>query len=132
MSTDIDTAKDLLQLAGGPSVLGVGALLTYTSATFTDSKRIASKGWLALGAGLALLCWLVLFLVLSAPTVLASLIARGSVEPVLVLLTAAWLISAGLVLVVLWKAPVAFRYLIESYPPDETPWMLRSIRRWLG
>ena len=110
-------------------MLGVGALLTYTSTTFADSKRIASKGWLALGAGSALLGWLVLFLVLSAPTVVASLVAQGSVEPVLVLLSAAWLISAGLVLIVLWKTPVALRYLVESYPPDETPWVLRWIRR---
>jgi hypothetical protein len=132
MSPDVDTAKDLLQLAGGPSVLGVGALLTYTSSTFTDSRRIASKGWLALGAGSALLCWLLLFLVLSAPTVWASLTARGPVEPILVLLAAAWVISAALVLVVSWKAPIALRYLIESYRSDETPWMLRWLRRWLG
>ncbi|WP_147381613.1 hypothetical protein [Nocardioides immobilis] len=105
--------------------------MTYTTSVFGDSRRDSSKGWLALGAGAALLVWLVLFLALSATTVWASLTAGGPMEPVLVLLVAAWIVCAGLVVVVFWKTPVALRYLVESYRPEETPCALRWIRRRL-
>lgn len=132
MATAVETAKDLLQLAAGPSILGVGALITYATATYSDPKRVPSKGWLALGAGVLLFGWLLLFVLLALPTVWQSWATDGTVEPVLVLLTAAWLVAIALLALVVWKVPTAVTYLTASYRPDEMPWLLRLIRRRRG
>lgn len=129
MSSEVDLAKDLLQFAAGPSILGVGALVTFSTSTFNDDRRISSKGWLAVGAGALLLGWLLLFLGLAADPVTKSLTADGPVEPVLVLLGAACLVSIGLALLVLWNVPNSLRYLVNCYRPEDTPWPLRPFHK---
>lgn len=129
MTTPTETAKDLIALAGGPSIVGVGALLAYATGTLSSAERIPRKGWLTLGAGLVLALWLVLFGVLAAPTVLDSWTARGPLEPTLVLLSATWLVAAGLFVVLMLNVRVAVRYLDESYRADERPRLLRVLRR---
>lgn len=130
--TSVETAKDLIAFAGGPSIVGVGAVLAYLARTLSDRKRDARKGWLALGAGFLLLVWLVLFVILAASTVLASWMARGNVEPTLVLLSATWLVAFGLMFILIRNAKVVAQYLVDSYPPDKDPWLVRLFRRRLG
>jgi len=124
--------EDLLTFAGGPSILGVGALLGYGRGVLKGSDRTPAKGWLTLGAGLLLCGWLLLFLALACPTVLRSWTASGEVQPKLVLLTATWLAAIGLLGTALAKAPAAGRYLSESYRAGEGPWLVRVMRRLVG
>jgi hypothetical protein len=83
-------------------------------------------------AGLLLLIWLALFVILAMPTVLASWTARGNVQPTLVLLSATWLIAIGLTVVAILRAKIVAQYLVDSYPPEADPWLVRRFRSWLA
>lgn len=131
MSNTVELAKDLMALAAGPAILGVSALFVYARSALDAPQRIPAKGWLTVGAGLVIVAWNLLFLLLSAPTVLQSWAARGSVSPVLVLLSATWIVSMGLVIVALLNGRRAVRYLLDSYPPASRPGFLRLLARML-
>ena len=72
MSTRVETAKDLLTFAGGPSLLGTAALLAYLGKVLASSDRKPQKAWTALGAGVLLVAWLAVFVVWAAPTVTST------------------------------------------------------------
>jgi hypothetical protein len=129
VAASTDVAADLLTFAGGPSIVSVAILLRYARCVLNGSDRTPAKGWLALGAGVLLCGWMLLFLGLACPTVWRSWFAGGSVEPKLVLLSAAWFAAIGLLAVCLWKARAVGRYLSESYHKGEGPWLLRMLRR---
>jgi len=132
MASSTDTAKDLLKLAGGPAIVGVGALLGYTRAVLADDERNSTKGWIALGAGVLLVAWLMIFIVWSLPTVWRSLFADGDPQVRLVLLAATWLVALGLAVAAIARAPAMARYVCESYRAGEGPWPVRFLRRVLG
>lgn len=132
MAASTDVAANLLTFAGGPSILGVAALLGYARGVLTSSDRTPGKGWLTLGAGLLLGGWMLAFLLLALPTVWRSWFASGSVQPNLLLLSATWFAAIGLLGVCLWKARAVGAYLAESYHSGEGPWPVRIIRRLLG
>jgi len=132
VAASTDFAGDLLKLAGGPSILGIGALLGYARGVLKADDRTPGKGWLTLGAGLLLCGWLLVFLALACPTVLRSWQADGDLQPVLVLLTATWFVAVGLLVAALWQARAVARYLSESYRQDEGPWLVRQLRRLIG
>ncbi len=129
MASPNDTAKALLTLAGGPSILGVGALLGYARNVLASNERHSGKGWRTLGAGLLLVGWLVVFVGWAAPTVLRSWFADGSPEVPLVLLSATWVAAIGLLIAAILKAPEVARYVSESYRVGEGPAAVRLLRR---
>lgn len=124
-----DAAKDLITLAGGPSIFGVAALLGYLAATLAKPEREPRKGWYLLGGGLLLIAWLVMFVIIAAPTVFASWTGGGVMNPNLVLLSATWLIVIVLAIVLVAHTNTVATYLAESYPDGQGPWMVRLIRR---
>jgi hypothetical protein len=130
--TSTDVAGDLLTFAGGPSILGVGALLGYARTVLKSDDRTPAKGWLTLGAGVLLCAWMALFLALACPTVWRSWFADGAVQPKLLLLSATWFAAIGLLGACLWKARAVGQYLSESYHQGEGFWLIRLIRRILG
>ena len=74
-------AKDLITLAGGPSIFGVAALLGFLASTLAKTERDPRKGWYLLGGGLLLTGWLVMFIVLIILSVLAGIYAgRGALR----------------------------------------------------
>jgi hypothetical protein len=129
VATSTDVAGDLLTFAGGPSILGVGALLGYARGVLTGDERSPGRGWLTLGAGVLLCGWMLAFLALACPTVWRSWSAGGPVDPKLVLLSATWLAAIGLLAVCLLNARALARYLSESYRQGEGPWLVRMLRR---
>jgi hypothetical protein len=126
-----DAAKDLISLAGGPSIFGVAAVLVYLTSTLSKPERSSQKGWYILGAGALLAAWMVMFISLAAPTVFGSW-SPGVVSPTLVLLSATWLIAVVLVVVLVAHAKSAASYLAESYADGEGPWLVKTIRKWLA
>lgn len=64
--TSIETAKDLIAFAGGPPIFGVVVVLTWIARTLKDRNWYAWKEWLVLAAGILLLIWLALFVILSS------------------------------------------------------------------
>lgn len=132
MSDTLSNAKDLLQFAAGPSIVGVGALLAYATNVYNDDKRVPAKGWLALGAGVVLFVWIVLFIGLAIPTLWRSWTGTGTVEPILVLLNATATVAICLGVVIIWHTPKALDYLRKSYDPESLPRLLRSRRRPSG
>lgn len=131
MSTSVETAKDLLTFAGGPSMLGTVALLAYTRKVFEGSERRAAAGWTALGAGLLLVVWLVVFILWAAPTVFGSWRSDGPADVTLVMLSVTWSIAIGFVSLLLFRSPVAARFLTEAYRSGEGPWLVRMLRKVL-
>jgi hypothetical protein len=129
VAASTDVAESLLKLAGGPSILGVGALLGYARGVLKSNERTPGKGWLTLGAGVLVCGWTIVFLALAGPTMLRSWKAPGDVQPVLVLLTATWFAAVGLLMAALTRAPAVARYLAESYHAGEGPWLVRMLRR---
>lgn len=129
MAAMVDTAKDLMTFAGGPSMIGTAGLLAYARKVLDSSERDPSKGWLALGAGVALMAWMAVFLTWAAPTVLRSWRADGDANVTLVLLSVTWLAAGVLVVLLLRGAPSAARYLTEAYREGEGPWLVRVLRR---
>jgi hypothetical protein len=129
VAASTDVAADLLTFAGGPSILGVAALLGYARGVLTSSERTPGKGWLTLGAGLLLGGWMLAFLLLACPTVWRSWFAHGAVQPKLLLLSATWLAAIGLLGVCLWKARAVGEYLCDSYHQGEGPWLVLMLRR---
>jgi hypothetical protein len=125
MASSIDTAKDLLTFVGGPSALGTAALLAYTKKIFEGRDRRPGPGWTALVAGLALIVWMIVFVVWAAPTVFRSWAADGSPDVTLVLLSVTWFLAVSLVGLMLLRSPVAGRYLIEAYREGDGPWLVR-------
>lgn len=128
--TTTETARELMIFAGGPSVIAISAVLTYLVRTLTARDRIPRKGWLALGAGGFVVVWIGLFLALAAPMAWSYWKDPGPHDPILVFLTATWVIAAALLLALVLKSRTVFRYLAESYPADEGPWPVRLFRRW--
>lgn len=128
MSAATDQAEDLLKLAGGPSLIAVSAALGYAKAVLGDKKRKPRKGWAALGAGALGVAWLVVFIVLAAPTIWHSLTAEGPVEPLLVLLALTWACAVGLCLFALAHVRKLVRYLAQAYPPTSEPSVVRGAR----
>ncbi len=120
-----------MEFAGGPSIVGVSVVLGYATQVLSSNDRAPRKGWLALGAGALVACWMVLFLSLAAGTVFRSLGGDGPLESALVLLGATWLSAGTLVVVVLGHTKAVCRYLSEAYPADEGPSLLTLIRRWV-
>src|SRR5664279_2536117 len=57
-----------MEFAGGPSIVGVSVVLGYATQVLSSNDRAPRKGWLALGAGALVACWMVLFLSLAAGT----------------------------------------------------------------
>jgi hypothetical protein len=127
--TTTETARELIIFAGGPSVIAISAVLAYLVRTLTGRDRIPRKGWLALGAGCFVLVWIGLFLVLAAPMAWGSWGGSGPLDPILVFLTATWIIAAGLFVGLIVKSRIVFRYLAESYPVGEGPWLVRVFSR---
>jgi hypothetical protein len=129
MSTSVETAKDLMTFAAGPSALGVGTLVVFARGVLNSDERSPRKGWLAVGAGAALVVWLLVFVSLAAGPVVDS--RRDLGEPTLILLAATWLVAIGLLVVVLGHTRRVARYLVESYRADELPPLLSPLERWL-
>lgn len=129
MTSSSDSAKDLLTLAGGPSILGVTALLGYLRGVLSDSRRIPRKGWTSLGAGLVLLAWLSVFLVWASPTVWQSWFAQGDPKIHLFLLSATWVLAGGLVMLAVRKGRDVLTYISESYHSTDDFLALRMVRR---
>jgi polyferredoxin len=128
--TSTETARELILLAGGPSIIGVSALLTYLVRTLAGDDRIPRKGWLALGSGCLIAVWLGLLLIVAAPLVWKSWNTPGAMDPILVFLSATWVLAAVLLTALMFKGKAVCRYLAESYPPREGPWSVRLLRRW--
>lgn len=131
MASNTDTATQLMTLAGGPSILGVGALLKYAGGVLRSEEREPRKGWLTLGAGIGLCVWLLIFLVLAAPTVFRSWSADGNLQASLVLLSATWFAAVCLLVAAVIKGPELARYLSEAYRHGEGPWLVKIIRRMI-
>jgi hypothetical protein len=131
MTSNTDTASQLLTLAGGPSILGVGALLAYARGVLKSNERVPVKGWLTMGAGIALTLWLLMFLGLAAPTVFGSWSAEGDPQASLILLSATWFAAIALLVSAVIKGPGVARYLSEAYRQGEGPWLVSVIRRMI-
>lgn len=69
-----------MTFVGGPSLLGIAAMTKFSGEVLNDRARVPRKGWLALGAELVVALWMVLFVVLSAPTMLRSWTTDGAVD----------------------------------------------------
>ncbi|GAA3716312.1 hypothetical protein GCM10022204_40050 [Microlunatus aurantiacus] len=121
-------AKDLITLAGGPSIFGVAALLGFLASTLAKTERDPRKGWYLLGGGLLLTGWLVMFIVIAAPTVVASWTATGVVSPTFVLLSATWLVTIVLTIVLVSHTRAVLVYLTDSYPPGAGPRSVKLFR----
>ncbi len=132
MAAGTDVAEDLLTFFGGPSIVGVAALLTYARGVLDSSERTPARGWRTLGAGVLLCVWMLVFLALACTSVLRSWTSHGAVQPKLVLLSATWFVAIGLLVVCVVKARAVGQYLSESYHQGECPWLVRLIRRLLG
>jgi len=131
MASNTDTATQLLILAGGPSILGVGALLKYARGVLNSNERAPVKGWPTLGAGIVLSFWLLMFLGLAAPTVFGSWSADGDPQASLILLSATWFAAIALLVSAVIKGPEVARYLSEAYRQGEGPWLVSIIRRMI-
>jgi hypothetical protein len=129
MANSVETAKDLMTVVAGPSLLGTAALLTYAKKVFDAPERKPAKGWLAVLAGLALCAWMTVFVVWAAPTVVRSWTSDGEANATLALLSATWLVALGFILVLLVRFPTAARYLAEAYRTDQGPLPVRLLRR---
>lgn len=127
--TTADAAKDLMTLAGGPAIFGVAALLGFLASTLAKAERAPRKGWYLLGGGLLLTGWLVMFIVIAAPTVIASWTAAGVVSPTFVLLSATWLITIVLTIVLVTNTRAVLLYLTDSYPAGAGPRTVQLFRR---
>lgn len=127
-----DAAKDLITLAGGPSIFGVAALLGFLASTLAKPERDPRKGWYLLGGGLLLTSWLLMFIIIAAPAVFASWTSNGALAPALVLLSATWIVTITLAIVLVAHTKAVATYLADSYPPAEGPWPVQCIRRLLS
>lgn len=126
-----DAAKDLITLAGGPSIFGVAALLGFLASTLAKPERDPRKGWYLVGGGLLLTSWLLMFIIIAAPAVLASWTSNGVLSPTLVLLSATWLITITLTIVLVTHTKAVVTYLADSYSPGEGPRPVELMRRLL-
>lgn len=124
-----DTATSLMTFVGGPSLLGIAAMTKFSGDVLTDPTRVPRKGWLALGAEVLVVLWMVLFVGLSAPTMLRSWTADGSVEPTLVLLTATALVAVAVVGMSASRVMPTLRYVDESYRTEDDGWAITLVRR---
>lgn len=128
----VDAAKDLITLAGGPSIFGVAALLGFLASTLAKPERDPRKGWYLLGGGLLLTSWLLMFIIIAAPAVFASWTGNGAVAPAFVLLSATWIVTITLTIVLIAHTKAVAAYLADSYPPAEGPRAVKLIRRLLN
>lgn len=124
-----DTATSLITFVGGPSLLGIAAMIKFSGEVLNDAARVPRKGWLALGAEVLVVLWMVLFVGLSAPTMLRSWTADGSVEPTLVLLSATAVVAVAVLGVSASRVMPTLRYVDESYRTDEDWWAITLVRR---
>lgn len=127
--TPVDVAGDLITLAGGPSIFGVAALLAYLASTLAKPERDPRRAAYLLGGGLLLTGWLVMFIVVAAPTVFASWKATETVSPTYVLLSATWLITIILTAVLVGHARAVLTYLTDCYPKANGPRFVELVRR---
>lgn len=126
--TAVDEAKELLTFLAGPSaLLSLTTVLAYARTVIEGGERSATKGWLALGAGLLTTVWLLLFIVMASCSVFDSLRADGDIEPALVSLVATWLTAVVLTLVVVSRFPVVVQYIHDSYRDDDRPWYAKVL-----
>lgn len=115
-------------LLGGPAVVGVAVLFGYARGVLSKAARDPHAGWLTFGAGTVLVSWFTVFLLLSTSDVIHSWGVHGKTEPAFVLLTASWLVGIGLLLVTVWNARRAARYLSECYRTGDWPLPVRVLR----
>lgn len=87
--------------------------------------------WLMVAAGALSVVLCVTFIGLSSARVFASWVATGTVEPVLVLLSLAWFVAIAAIITVLVSVKRACRHLVECYHADDTPFVVRWLRRWV-
>ncbi|MGO4601744.1 hypothetical protein [Terrabacter sp. 2YAF2] len=123
-------ATTMAALLGGPAALGVAAVLGYARGVLSAPARDPGAGWRIVGIGVVLVVWFVVFLLLSTGDVVRYWTGGGSVAPEYVALTTAWVVGIGLLVVTLWNARRAARYLSESYRAGEWPRPVRFLR-WL-
>lgn len=125
----MSTPTELISLAGGPSIFGVGALSIYIRDVLADYRRIPRMAWRVLASCAAMAAWLSVFIVWAAPTVFESWLADGKLQVDLFLLSASWIVAIGLLTLDLaWHVPRSLRYLDESYPSGTAPWVILRIR----
>ena len=124
-----DTATSLMTFVGGPSLLGIAAMTKFSGKVLNDPARVPRNGWLALGAEVSVVLWMVLFLGLSAPTMLRSWTADGAVEPTLVLLNATALVAIAVLGMSASRVMPTLRYVDDSYRTDDNGWAITFVRR---
>lgn len=127
----MEAEKDLLLVLGGPSGLGLVALFGFSWGVLKSEERSPVWTWLMIAAGALSVVLCVTFLALSSGRVFASWMATGTVEPILVLLSMAWFVAIAALIAVLVSVKRACRHLVECYHPDETPLVVRWLRRWV-
>ncbi len=104
-------------------------MTTFSGNVLGDPARVPRKGWFALGAEVSVVLWMVLFVALSAPTMLRSWTADGSVEPTLVLLTATAIVALAVLGMSASRVMPTLRYVDESYRTDDNGWAITLVRR---
>jgi protein-S-isoprenylcysteine O-methyltransferase Ste14 len=119
-----------MTIVGGPSLLGIAAMTTFSGNVLHDPARVQRKGWLALGAEVSVVIWMLFFVGLSAPTMLRSWTADGSIEPTLVLLTATAVVALAVLGISASRVMPTLRYVDESYRTDDNGWAITLVRRF--
>ena len=106
-------------------------LFGFSWGVLKSEDRSPVWAWLMIAAGALSVVLCVTFLALSSGRVFASWMATGTVEPVLVLLSMAWFVAIAALITVLVSVKRACRHLVECYHPNDTPLMVRWLRRWV-
>ncbi|GAB3655398.1 hypothetical protein [Glycomyces tarimensis] len=130
--TSAESARDLIAFAAGPSVFGVLAAVIFGAQTLTAPERVRWKGWTLLAGGIGLAAWFALFLAAAAPALYAYWTDRDRTEPVFLLLSANWVVVLVVLIALLAKAKAVCRYLVGCYAPEDRPWPVRVLARWVG
>jgi hypothetical protein len=130
VSAATDTATALMTFVGGPALIGIAAMTKFSGDVLRDDSRAPRQGWLALGAELMVAVWMVIFLILAAPTVYESWTTDGRLEPTLVLLSATAAASVGVLGFATSRVAPTVRLIDESYRADASGTSIKLIRRW--
>lgn len=126
--TDEEFVSSLLGLLAGPS-MGVVGVWGFVVTVLRSDRRSPAKGWLAFGGTAAVLAWCIVGALIAAPRVFSSWSATGPLRPDLVVLSATWLLSLASAIAAPFGVRSAFRYLKESYRPDERPAAVQLLDR---
>jgi hypothetical protein len=124
-----DTAASLMTFVGGPSLVGIAAMTKFSGEVLNDLARVPRKGWLALGAEVVVVLWMVLFVAVAAPTMVRSWTADGPVEPTLVLLSATGFVAIAVLGMSASRIGPTLRYVDESYRTDDHGWGIDLVRK---